>query len=250
LAAVVRLSDHFGKGPLATPAAIFVPLAFRKHKLCDQVAGKLQEYILEQLKPGDKLPSERELAQMWHVSRSSIRDGIRKLELMGLVEPRQGAGTTVRHFSTEALVTPLASVLLGKRKHILELLDVRKMIEPALAARAARHVTPEQLSDMKDILRRQAEKLRRGELAVAEDSQFHYAIATAADNSVVLQVLDVLMELLRETREQSLQVEGRLEKSFAGHKQILTALERHDPRAAETAMRRHLEAITTLVLKP
>jgi GntR family transcriptional regulator, transcriptional repressor for pyruvate dehydrogenase complex len=224
------------------------PFEVRKDKVCDQVSRKLEQFIRRELKPGDKLPSERELAQSCKVSRSSIRDAMRRLELMGLVEPRQGAGTMVRDSSPDAMANPLFSLLMSKRKHISELLEVRTIIEPPIAARAARHITPEQLARMEEILRRQSEKVSRGEPAIEEDSEFHYTIAMAANNSVLLHVIDVLMDLLRESRERNMQVEGRLQKSFEGHQRIFTALTRGDAQAAEAAMRRHLEAVTQLVL--
>jgi GntR family transcriptional regulator, transcriptional repressor for pyruvate dehydrogenase complex len=243
---VVRLSDHFHI-PLAS--TLKPPFEVRKDKVYDQVARKLEQYIRQELKPGDKLPSERDLAQSCKVSRSSIRDAMRRLELMGLVEPRQGAGTMVRDPSPNAMVDPLFSILMRKRKHIGELLEVRTIIEPPIAARAARHITPEQLARMEDILRRQGEKAMRGEPAIEEDSEFHYTIATATNNSVLLHVIDVLMDLLRESRERNMQVEGRLQKSFEGHQRIFMALSRGDAKAAQAAMRRHLEAVTQLVLK-
>src|SRR2546425_815387 len=79
----------------------------RRNKVYEDVAKQIERQILKKLKPGDKLPSERELAEMLQVSRSSIRDAIRGLELMGLVEPRQGAGTIVREISFDSLVNPL-----------------------------------------------------------------------------------------------------------------------------------------------
>src|SRR5207244_2980311 len=147
---------------------------------------------------------------------------IRSLELVGLVEPRQGAGTVVREVSAESLVNPLTIVL--ARQQVSELLAVRKMTEPPLAARAATHASVGEITEMEEILRRQDDKVRRGELAIEEDSEFHYNVAMASDNSVVLKVLDVLMDLLRETRERSLQVEGRPQKSLAGHRRILMAI--------------------------
>lgn len=242
---MVRLSDHF-KNHL--PSTLKPPFEIRKDKVYDQVSRRLEQFIREELKPGDKLPSERELALSCKVSRSSIRDAIRRLELLGLVEPRQGAGTIVRDSSPDAMVNPLFSALMRKRQHIAELLDVRIMIEPAIAARAARHITPEQLDRMEGILRRQGEKVARGEPAIEEDSEFHYTITMAANNSVLLHVIDVLMDLLRESRERNMQVEGRLQKSFEGHQRIYTALSRGDATAAEAAMRRHLEAVSQLVL--
>jgi len=224
--------------------------AVRKTKLYEQVVKQIQRLIVEELlKPGDKLPPERELAELFQVSRSSVRDAIRTLELMGLVEPRQGEGTVVRDGSAGSAVNPLFTMLVRKREMVSELLDVRKMLEPPLAARAAAHASAEDIAYLEDILRRQGEKVCRGELAIEEDSEFHYTIARAAKNSVVLKVLDVLMDLLRESRERTLQVEGRLQRSFAGHRRILQAIERHDAAAAEAAMYQHVEEIEEIILK-
>jgi GntR family transcriptional regulator, transcriptional repressor for pyruvate dehydrogenase complex len=224
--------------------------AVRKTKLYEGVTRQIERLISEgSLKPGDKLPSERELAEMFQVSRTSLRDGIRHLELLGLLEARHGKGTIVRDVSADSLVNPLASMLVRKRQLVAELLDVRKMLEPPLAARAATNASPEEIVDLENILRRQGAKVRRGELAIEEDSEFHYNIARAAKNSVVMKVLDVLIDLLRKTRERSLQVGGRLRRSFAGHRQILRAIQRRDASAAETAMRHHLEEIEEIVLK-
>jgi GntR family transcriptional repressor for pyruvate dehydrogenase complex len=220
----------------------------RRDKVYEGVAKQIERLILKRLQPGDKLPSERELAETLRVSRSSIRDAIRSLELMGMVEPRQGAGTIVREISSESLVNPLANAIKRKEELIGELLDFRKMLEPQLAARAATRVSPNQISEMEQILERQEQKLRDGESAIVEDSEFHYAIALASGNSVVLRVLDTLMDLLRDSRERSLQVEGRPQKSLAGHRRILAALKRHDGEAAKAAMRRHIENVEKIVL--
>jgi GntR family transcriptional repressor for pyruvate dehydrogenase complex len=230
-----------------TPQTAFPSL--RRGKIYEEVAQQIQRRITQHMRPGDTLPPERELAQMFRVSRSSVRDAIRSLEIIGLLEPRQGLGTVVKEVPADALLTPLAGLLLQKRKTLQELLEVRQMIEPPLAARAALRASPEWLAALETIIKQQEQRVRRGELAIEEDSEFHYQIALAADNAVVLKVLDVLMDLLRETRERSLQSPGRLEKSFAGHCRILAALKRRDPRAAEAAMRRHLAEIVEVVLK-
>ena len=213
------------------------------------MARQIERLILKKLKPGDKLPSERELAEMLGERRSSIRDAIRGLELAGLVEPRQGAGTIVREISTGSVVNPFASALERKKELVSELLDFRKMLEPPLAARAATHASVEEISEMEEILRRQEEKQRAGEAAVAEDAEFHYSVALASDNSVVIKVLDILMDLLRDTRERSLQVEGRGQRSLAGHRRILAAIRSHDAEAAKAAMRRHIEDVEEIVLE-
>jgi GntR family transcriptional repressor for pyruvate dehydrogenase complex len=224
--------------------------AVRKTKVYEKVAEQIQRLIRDGLlKPGDMLPPERELAETFQVSRSSLRDAIRALELMGMVEARQGEGTVVREPSAEAVASPLTAVLLQQRKFVSELLELRTMIEPTLAARAAKHAGAEDVARLEDILRRQREKVNRGELAIDEDSEFHYTIAQASNNKVVLQVVDVFMDLLRESRKQSLQVEGRLQKSLASHQQILRAIARHDAAAAENAMRRHIREVESIVLQ-
>jgi GntR family transcriptional regulator, transcriptional repressor for pyruvate dehydrogenase complex len=243
-------------GPLIRPVGVLgLPTAakadfevIRRNKVYEEVAKQIERLILKKLRPGDKLPSERELAEMLKVSRSSIRDAIRSLELVGLVEPRQGAGTIVREVTSGSVVNSFEDALKRRRELVSELLDFRRMLEPPLAARAATHASETDVSEMEDILQRQYEKQRRGEPAVAEDAEFHYAIALASDNSVVLKVIDILMDLLRESRERSLQVEGRAQKSLAGHRRILAAIKRRDTEAARDAMRHHIEDVEEIVL--
>ena len=121
--AVVQSSDQRFDDPLIPkwplPKAEFE--AVRRTKVYEQVAKQIQTLISDGLlKPGDKLPPERELAETFQVSRSSLRDAIRALEMLGLVEPRQGEGTVVRDISAEALVSPLASMLVHKRELVAE----------------------------------------------------------------------------------------------------------------------------------
>ena len=223
--------------------------AIRKNKVHEEVARQLERLILDKLRPGDKLPSERELTELLSVSRSSIRDAIRRLELVGLVEARQGTGTVVLEISPDVLVSPLAKVIADRRQLVGELMDFRKMLEPPLAARAARYATNKQIAAMEEILERQKEKVSSGALAVEEDTEFHYCIATACGNNVVLKVLDVVMDMLRETRARSLQTEGRPQKSLAGHRRILAAIRRHDAESAEGTMRVHLRDVEGMVFK-
>ena len=222
----------------------------RKTRVFEDVARQIQRLIADgALQPGDRLPPERELAERLGVSRGSVRDAIRTLEIVGLVAARQGEGTVVADVSPETLAAPLASVLVRKRELIADLLDVRKIIEPALAARAARRATDEEIARLEEVVRRQRAKMLRGESTVEEDSEFHSVLAHAARNQVILKVLDVLMDLLRETRARTLQVEGRLQKSFAGHRRVLEAIRRRDPDGAERAVRRHLEEIELIVME-
>lgn len=227
------------------------PLAFetvRRAHLSDDVVRQIKEKIaLGSLKPDDKLPPERELALMFHVSRSSVRDAVRSLQLMGLVRSRQGGGTVICELTADSLVGPLSRALADRRDLVGELLEVRKMLEPGLAARAALHVTSAEIRRLGSILRRQEEKLRLGEPLIDEDAEFHHAIALAARNSVVDRILDLLMDLLRDSRARGMQTPGRPRRSVAGHKRILRAIERRDPEGARAAMLRHLAEIGEII---
>lgn len=195
------------------------------------------------LKPGDKLPPERELAEIFGVSRSSVRDAIRVLEVQGLVEPRHGDGTVVREIPIDRLVRPLADAVSAGKDRLADLFDMRKMLEPPLARAAAFRATDEDVRALEQIVEHQTGRARAGEFALEDDTEFHYRIAVAAKNQVVLRIMDTLMDLLRDSRARSLQGAGRAEKSLEGHRRILDAITRRDPEAAAQQMRRHIEEI-------
>ncbi|MDR5693986.1 MAG: FadR/GntR family transcriptional regulator [Armatimonadota bacterium] len=221
----------------------------RKTKVYEEVASRIQRLILEgRLKPGDYLPPERELAEVFGVSRTSIRDAIRVLELLGLVEPRHGEGTLIKEVSPDILTAPLTTILTAKKALLAELLEVRKMFEPNVARYAALRASPEEIEKLQSIVARQEEKVQRGEVAIEEDDEFHYTIAKASRNQVTLRVVDVLMDLLRESRERALQIEGRPARSLQGHKRILQAIQRRDGEAAAEAMFKHIEEIEEILL--
>lgn len=224
--------------------------AVRKTRRYQQVAEQIHQLVVQGvLKPGDRLPPERELAEKFGVSRSSIRDALRTLEMMGVAESHHGTGTVVGDFSVDSVAVPLSRLLVRKRHLVAELLDVRSIIEPALASRAAIHASEEQIAHLEDVLRRQRDRIRRGEDAIEEDSEFHYGIALAAGNSVALKIVDLLMDLLSESRTQWLQAPGRREKSYAGHLRIFKAIKCRDEAAAREAARKHLSEIERILMR-
>ena len=216
----------------------------RRTKVYAEVASQIHRLIVAgRLKPGDRLPPERELAEMFGVSRTSVRDALRVLEMRGLVEPRHGEGTVVTQIPIDAIVSPLADALAASKDLTADLFDMRRMLEPPLARAAALRASDEDLRSLEAILERQADRIRAGEIAIAEDNAFHYRIATAAKNQVVLRVIDVVMDLLQDSRARSLQGPGRAEKSLDGHRRVLSAIRDRDPGAAAEAMLRHIEEI-------
>ena len=216
----------------------------RKTKVYHEIVDQIRELIAAgRIKPGDRLPPERELAELFKASRNSVRDAIRVLEQMGLIESRQGDGTYVRSVSAEDLAEPLALMLLQSRTQMRELWEVRRVLEPALAEFAAERITDEELEELDAILEAQGRKVEAGYIALEEDTAFHNGIAEAARNTVMLRALDTLVDLLRQSRERSLQQRDRPAYSLAGHRRILAALRRRDPEAARTEMLRHLADI-------
>src|SRR5436853_3007688 len=151
----------------------------KRRKIYAEVACQSHRLIEDgRLKPGDRLPPERDLAETFGVSRTSVRDAIRVLEMRGLVEPRHGEGTIVREVPIDAIVSPLADALAMSKNLTADLFDMRKMLEPPLARAAALRASDEDLTSLEAILERQADRIRAGEIAIAEDNAFHYRIAT------------------------------------------------------------------------
>jgi GntR family transcriptional repressor for pyruvate dehydrogenase complex len=216
----------------------------RKTKVYHEIVDQIRDLISAgRIKPGDRLPPERELAELFKASRNSVRDAIRVLEQMGLIESRQGDGTYVRSVSAEELAEPLAAMLLQSRTQMRELWEVRRVLEPAIAEFAAARITDEELDELETILATQQRKVEGGFSALEEDIAFHNAISEAARNTVILRTLDTLVDLLRQSRERSLQQHDRPAYSLAGHARILAALRRHDPEAARAEMLRHLREV-------
>jgi GntR family transcriptional repressor for pyruvate dehydrogenase complex len=220
----------------------------RKTRVYEEIVSKIKVLIEEgRLKSGDQLPPERELSEVFKVSRSSLREALRALESEGFLECRQGDGTYVARKPIEQLVKHLASAILTEKDAQLELFEIRRLIEPQLAFLAAERATPGDLLRLEEILDKQSEEINRGENAVDIDKDFHYALAEATKNKTVLKVMDNLMDAIEESRDRSLQVEGRPEKSLSYHRDVLNALKARNRELAAKAMREHLEDIESIL---
>lgn len=200
------------------------------------------------LKPGDQLPSERELSEVLQVSRASVREAIRTLESMGLVEIRSGEGTYVTS-PVESLISPLAIAIRQQKDGLQEIFEARRIFEPEIAALAAERASPSQIEQLAAILEEQARQVANGKTGVEADTAFHSVLAQAARNKVFLRLNDAIVDNLREVRERSLQAHGRPARSLAGHQKILQAIRARDPAKARQAMLGHLDAIEHNILE-
>jgi GntR family transcriptional repressor for pyruvate dehydrogenase complex len=201
-----------------------------------------------QLKSGDRLPPERDLAERFRVSRTSVREALRALESTGLIEIRAGEGAFVRRISVESLVEPLALVILNQREGIADLYEARRLLEPPIAGLAARRASHEEALELARILDEQAREVAAGRTGLAQDAAFHSAIAHSAHNRAITRIVTALMDLLTQTREESLHIAGRPERSHQDHRQILAAIQARDEEAARKAMLAHLIAVERLVM--
>jgi GntR family transcriptional repressor for pyruvate dehydrogenase complex len=217
-------------------------------RIYEEIIRQVKQMIAEgRLKSGDQLPPERDLAEKFLVSRTSVREALRALESLGLLEIRPGEGTFVREISVEALVEPLALVMLSQREAVGELFEARRLLEPALAGLAATRATPDEIQEMERILDDQAAEIALGKTGLSQDAQFHAAIGAAAHNRAITRIAHAIMDLLTQSREESLSAPGRPERSHQNHHRILQAITRRDPRAAEAAMLEHLDTVESLV---
>jgi GntR family transcriptional repressor for pyruvate dehydrogenase complex len=230
----------------ANKARLINPI--KKTRVHEEIADRIRQLILDQSLPaGQPLPSERVLARRFGVSRGSVRDALRTLEIVGLLEMRHGQGTFPRELSVDRLVTPLVSILAYRRDLRDELMDVRRMFEPALVRAAATRVTGEDLAELQRVLEQQRRKIGAGQSAIAEDTAFHAALAQATHNSVAVRLMETLNELLMESRRLTLHQRGRPQRSLEGHEAIMTAMQHRDPDAAERAMHDHINQIADIL---
>src|SRR5437868_12571700 len=221
----------------------------RRSRLYQDIVSQIQSLFDKgELRPGDQLPPERALAEQFQVSRASVREALRSLELLGVVETRAGGGTFVRRTGPEDLARPLSNLI--TRGHTLtDVIEVRGLIEPAIAASAARRIRPDELVELRAILRQQAERVAAGESYADEDTRFHELIGQAARNELLVTMLGVIWDVLRSSREQWLQTNQRAHSSVDAHQRILAALEAHDADAARTAAADHIRAVGEGILR-
>ena len=221
----------------------------RSTRIYEEIVRQIRLLIADgHLKSGDRLPPERDLAERFRVSRTSVREAMRALESRGLIGIRPGEGAFVREVSVEALIEPLALVILAQRETIADLYEARRLLEPPIAGLAARRASAEEVADMTRILDQQSAEVAAGRTGLAQDAAFHTALAHSAHNRAITRIVTTLMDLLAQSREESLSQPGRPVRSHDDHRHILAAVEAGDPRKAEEAMLAHLAAVERLVV--
>ncbi len=215
----------------------------RRERLADQIADKIIQMILNgDLKPGDKLPSEPELMKKFSVGRSSIREAIGALSLIGLITVRPGQGTHVAAPSEKNKIKPLGIMLSIGSDNVMDLVEARIELEKIIARKAAEKATEEDIEKIKryhNILKIPLEE--RGK-TIQADLALHMAIAEASHNSVLLRFLSELRQPMQHWMEQKMKHGWDYENVYHEHDVIIKAIQERDGKKAEAAMRDHLES--------
>jgi GntR family transcriptional repressor for pyruvate dehydrogenase complex len=220
---------------------IYVPI--ERKKVYELVAENLlREIIDRRLRPGDVMPTERELTSAYRVGRSSIREAFRILESMGLIRPAE-RGAFVVADPDQLLRTPVQLLLSLEEGDLNQLYELRKMLEVEVAALAAERRTTSDLETLEQWLRRMEEDLRSNEGYVTADLGFHLAVGEASRNRIAVHVMKAVREVLHQALLDVYRIPGSPDRSLTQHRQILEAIEEGDPTGARELMRQHLTRV-------
>ncbi len=212
-----------------------------KDLLPNKIVNSLLALIKErQLLPGDKLPPERELAQMMNVGRPSLRAALRALAVMNVIEILPGSGTYISNLEPDRLVEHLDFVFALDDSSVLQLFDARRTLETRTAALAALLISAEELGRLEAILDVWA-TANDDDVREAADRDFHKLIAIASRNPILFRFVSVVNQLGKESRGRAYRLPRAIDNTMDEHRAIVDALRRRDPEAAQSAMLHHLE---------
>jgi GntR family transcriptional repressor for pyruvate dehydrogenase complex len=214
-------------------------------RLYEQLAERIRTQIVDgDLSAGDKLPNERDLAEQFGVSRTVVREALKTLKQEGLIEVRPGAGTFVVNATGEVLTQTFGLMMsIGKEKSLAEIIEIREILEPEIAALAAHRATPEDVKAMEHAVALMNENLEDIHKYVHEDHSFHLTLAEATKNIIIPRLIASIVDLLHELREKIALTDGARERGQEHHYDIINAIKAKDPEAARAAMRRHLKQV-------
>ena len=220
-------------------------MRIERKRVTDQIIDQLISMIEDgKFKPGDKLPPEPALMEQFGVGRSSLREAIGALSLIGMLTVRPGYGTHVSASLGESVSKPLRwGMFMGWREKLHEFIEARITIEETLVGMAAERATDADIEAIKhshELLKSSKVTKRK---AIQADLVFHTAIANASHNSVLARFLEELRQPVKNWMEQKASLFGGYDKVFEQHDAVLSAIQARDPLKARKAMKEHLEAV-------
>jgi GntR family transcriptional repressor for pyruvate dehydrogenase complex len=217
-----------------------MPSHRHKEDLTERLLSTFKQLISEgSLTPGNRLPAERELASSLKVSRGSLRQVLKMLDVMGVVSQRVGDGTYLNAAAPSILAEPMEFLILLDGIGFEELMDARLIVEPELAARAAERATPESLAGLREALARMEESGDDHEQLVEEDLSFHRTIFQMADNRVCSIMFSMIHQSIHKLMDITSQMVD-LNHTLKLHNRIYAAIRKGDPAEARSKMFAHL----------
>lgn len=215
----------------------------QKISISEEIAKQIMDLISRgELRPGDHLPSERELCKDFGASRSSLREALRCLSIVGVLNARVGEGTSVAEDGEKFLRKIIEWRLITEKHDIENLLEVRIALEGVSVANTARQATAEQIEGLRKLIHKMQSVLEDEKSFAALDLEFHIAIANASGNTLVSDLIELVRSQLVKALHKVLVVPHALPLTYKEHRAIFEAIERHDPNAAREAMQAHLKA--------
>lgn len=196
-----------------------------------------------QLKAGDALPPENDLAKQIGVSRNSVREAIKALESMGILETRHGSGVYVREFSFEPLLNNLPYGLMGNLQDVSELLEIRRILELAKIESAIDALTAEQLAELEVVLDKMYQRAKNQESFPEEDRRFHYLLFEHLGNAMFLKLLDVFWQAVTKASQHITMLDPQPLQTYRDHVAIVEAVKAKNPENARKALDQHYDGI-------
>ena len=214
-------------------------------RLYEQIVEQIEQSVQKgDLKPGDQLPAERELAEQFGVSRTAVREAVKALREKGLVEAYPGKGTFITSGSSNPMRQSIDRMMRSAQVDATSsLVEVREILEPEIAALAAVRATEENLNSLRESVAVMDAAKRDPDAYIEADLDFHLELAEAAANPLILSLIDSIVGVLREQRMRIFEVEGGPDRGQYHHKRILEAMEHQDAEGAREAMRAHLRQV-------
>lgn len=217
---------------------------FVRERLYEQVADYIEDLVSSgQLRPGDKLPPERELAETLRVARGVVREAVKVLVERGLVTVKPGLGTYISEVSANAISDHLDRYFrLGNQSHS-DLIELRQILEVEFAALAAQRAEAEDLAVLRAAVEEMQRNIDSAQLYIDADQEFHVAIARAARNEMFPLLLESVAGYLEASRLMIFKVPGAPQRGQDWHRELVAAIERRDAAGARHAMREHMTQV-------
>ncbi|WP_136808878.1 FadR/GntR family transcriptional regulator [Desulfosediminicola flagellatus] len=210
------------------------------NKRHDEIVGMIEEFIKSgNFKVGDRIPSERFLAEKFQVSRNTVREAIKSLTEKAVVTSRRGAGTYI----AEGAFNCMIEAVTRQNLRLKEIFELRKILEPQIARLAAERISDEHIKEIDTIVKAQQTAFASGKNSSEMDETFHRLIVKATGNSVLSDIYETLHDVLAESRAHTLQTTERNKLSLESHKNLAWALKQRSPDIVEELMREHMEQV-------